>query len=790
MKQPNIPLMIQLLTGLSVITLLSFTPLYAQEAEGLRISGQVVALEGGGPLSFATVAVFKGDGDTLVASTLTDMEGRYTLQVGEAGAYRVHAELVGYQPKESYVDVEGEDGPTEVNIALELNEHAIDEIRVGGVTKGDYGQQVYNFSPEQVKASRNAQSLIAKMPWLTEDHSTRSILIASDRSHPLLLLNGLATNEQELRTIRPSKVIRVDYYDIAPGRYNTTRQVIDVITKPLDEGHGGEFSLRGNTLYFTGGEAFYAYHYRNHSLSVGLEADYMRWRKPGRIADSLSIAQGALSRAVAVHTKHYVPTLQTNANLTYTYNDGEHHVFRLALKGDVDDERVDYSSQVTDIINGVSSSFTTKRRASSQLLHPSLDLYYQYNFSSGRTLSANVVTVYNRLHEQSQEQTVQTSTPHQLEGWEQHIDKYSILSQVDYSQPLTGGMSLQVGARNATARAYSVSDNGSSSETIAESELYGLAVFRLGESVRLQLSPRVHHYLLNPDEVGRKSQSEWTFNPYARLYYYLTDAVLLFGIFATEISTPPLSTTTGGLAPTSIGQYTRTNAGLKPSVGYRGFAGVQYNTDPLYLVVGLRHKSIRHDIVQLPSVEELRPGQLSWVLTYDNLLWNSVTSGNIRLRLHPFGEWLGLDATAEPMFERLSPREGGTYSLFHCPVRASLDLDFDAWGASLGGSNPSRSVSTIHLGYSRYWYANLDLWARWGNWQAMARLEYPMLVKEEERSHANLPFYHAQTLVESNKQWVVQLGLSYSFTVGREPRETEVLLENEDRDAGGKGIKP
>jgi len=65
-----------------------------------------------------------------------------------------------------------------------------------------------------------------------------------------------------------------------------------------------------------------------------------------------------------------------------------------------------------------------------------------------------------------------------------------------------------------------------------------------------------------------------------------------------------------------------------------------------------------------------------------------------------------------------------------------------------------------------------------------------MLVKEEERSHANLPFYHAQTLVESNKQWVVQLGLSYSFTVGREPRETEVLLENEDRDAGGKGIKP
>jgi hypothetical protein len=367
--------MIQLLAGLSVITLLSFTPLYAQEAEVLRISGQVVAQEGEVPLAFATMAVFKGDGDTLVASTLTDMEGRYSLQVGEAGAYRVHTELMGYKPMESYVNVEDTDEPTEVNIALELNEHAIDEIRVGGVTKGDYGQQVYNFSPEQVKASRDAQSLIAKMPWLTEDHSTRSILIASDRSHPLLLLNGLATNEQELRTIRPSKVIRVDYYDIAPGRYNTTRQVIDVITKPLDEGHGGEFSLRGNTLYFAGGEAFYAYHYRNHSLSVGLEADYMRWRKPGRIADSLSIAQGALSRAVAVHTKHYVPTLQTNANLTYTYNDGEHHVFRLALKGDMGDERVDYSSQVTDITNGVSSRYTTKRSASSQLLHPSLDLY-------------------------------------------------------------------------------------------------------------------------------------------------------------------------------------------------------------------------------------------------------------------------------------------------------------------------------------------------------------------------------------------------------------------------------
>ena len=203
---------------LLVLLLLSTVSTRAKENEGFRIAGQVVAQEGEVPLSFATVAVFKGTGDTLVASTLTDMEGRYSLQVGEAGAYRVHTELMGYQPKETYVDVGGEDEPTEVNIALELNEHAIDEIRVGGVTKGDYGQQVYNFSPEQVKASRNAQSLIAKMPWLTEDHSTRSILIASDRSHPLLLLNGLATNEQELRTIRPSKVIRVDYYDIAPGR--------------------------------------------------------------------------------------------------------------------------------------------------------------------------------------------------------------------------------------------------------------------------------------------------------------------------------------------------------------------------------------------------------------------------------------------------------------------------------------------------------------------------------------------------------------------------------------------
>lgn len=110
MKQPNIPTMIQLLASLLVITLLSFTPLYAQENEGFRIAGQVVAQEGEVPLSFATVAVFKGTGDTLVASTLTDMEGRYTLQVGEAGAYRVHTELMGYQPKETYVDVGGKTG--------------------------------------------------------------------------------------------------------------------------------------------------------------------------------------------------------------------------------------------------------------------------------------------------------------------------------------------------------------------------------------------------------------------------------------------------------------------------------------------------------------------------------------------------------------------------------------------------------------------------------------------------------------------------------------------------------
>ena len=80
---------------LLVFLLLSTVSTSAQENESLRISGQVVAREGEVPLSFATVAVFKGAGDTLVASTLTDMEGRYLLQVGEAGSYRVHTELMG-----------------------------------------------------------------------------------------------------------------------------------------------------------------------------------------------------------------------------------------------------------------------------------------------------------------------------------------------------------------------------------------------------------------------------------------------------------------------------------------------------------------------------------------------------------------------------------------------------------------------------------------------------------------------------------------------------------------------
>ena len=53
----------------------------------------------------------------------------------------------------------------------------------------------------------------------------------------LILVNGHYATNEELRSIPPGKIIRIDYFDIAPERYNTRGSVLDVITKPLDNGH-------------------------------------------------------------------------------------------------------------------------------------------------------------------------------------------------------------------------------------------------------------------------------------------------------------------------------------------------------------------------------------------------------------------------------------------------------------------------------------------------------------------------------------------------------------------------
>lgn len=59
------------------------------------VSGQVLDGKTGEPIIFASIALFSKDG-VLIAGTETDLDGKYSLQIVDAGTYYIESSFIGY----------------------------------------------------------------------------------------------------------------------------------------------------------------------------------------------------------------------------------------------------------------------------------------------------------------------------------------------------------------------------------------------------------------------------------------------------------------------------------------------------------------------------------------------------------------------------------------------------------------------------------------------------------------------------------------------------------------------
>ena len=396
-------------------------------------------------VEFVDVVLRKKD-MSVVTGCVTDKNGRFIFDNILAGDYIIEVSCIGYENKKISLDgVSGNINLGDVQIehsALTLNELVISASNI--VNTPD--KKLVLPTAYQVKSSTNGVDLLARMRLsrLSVDPLQDKITSSND-GEVQLRINGVKANIQQIKALKPEEIKRVEYHDDPSLRYGeNVAVVIDYIVKRAVSGGNVGIDIRQSPqiLGFNDINLNAKFNHKKSEYGVNIWSNVRNlkglWRENRETfnfahdSSFTRVEQGIPSRFKFWHSW---------VDAYYNYQEGEKWFFNADFR--VNHKNVynyDYHSllyPVNDRDNYVDMRDSTKKLYTT----PSLDLYFQKNFSESKHLIVNVVGTYigttdKKMYSESKPLTgggekVTTDIYSKVKG-----DKYSIIGETIYEQGL------------------------------------------------------------------------------------------------------------------------------------------------------------------------------------------------------------------------------------------------------------------------------------------------------------------------------------------------------------------
>ena len=145
----------------------------AAAAQGVSISGRIVSAGDGSPLHNANVLLIESP-DTQPRGTVSNSEGRFTMENVRSGDYELRITYIGYKPVTRTIKV-GTEALRLGRITMEEGDIRLGEVEVTGQAPAVVAREdTVEFHSQAYKVSRDAtaEDLVSKMPGITVDGGT------------------------------------------------------------------------------------------------------------------------------------------------------------------------------------------------------------------------------------------------------------------------------------------------------------------------------------------------------------------------------------------------------------------------------------------------------------------------------------------------------------------------------------------------------------------------------------------------------------------------------------------
>lgn len=295
--------------------------------------------------------------------------------------------------------------------SVDYNPIEIKEVLIKSQRKKMFADKaVYTFDKDALDKARYAKDLLNTLPELNVDPISNTIKSVKGGT-TLMLINGVEATDNQIKSIKPQDVVRVEYFDIPPARYsNRADQVVNLVTKNPENGYvfGTDLTSALSTGFVNG--SAYANITRGKN-NFGLEysinlRDYDNRENNNSYAYTLP---NDLDEMVNYKTDenrfdHFGYTYQ-NVLLRYTNTDSDKYTFQAKLNLDILTSFSDVNGNSNFFTNQNSEQHTVYKHNNQHYTKPTLDLYYSRKLGKKDEVSLNFVGAdyttnsYNFSHE-------------------------------------------------------------------------------------------------------------------------------------------------------------------------------------------------------------------------------------------------------------------------------------------------------------------------------------------------------------------------------------------------------
>lgn len=404
----------------------------------LQLRGKVVS--GKAPVEFANV-ILKDNDSIFISGGTTDQQGRFSITNLDKGNYNLQISSIGYQTRQ--IEIKDFTSALDLgNISIDSATIALNEVVVKGnpvIHQAD--KKILLPTSYQLKSATNGLKLLQNMQLnRIQVDPLRKTIKSSDEGEVQLRINGAKVEIEEINSLRPEDIIRIEYHDTPSLRYgHDVAAVIDYIVRHRET--GGYFALDANISPHTAWGDYTAVgkaNYKRSEWNVNYRRQYRGlhfWReneetfKRDETTTFTRLEDGIPNKSIFNYDR---------LNLNYNYQKDKDWLVNIGFRNRHTREDQNIKSNLYSV-DQPDQQVLMKDLNRSKYYSQSVDAYLQRNLKNQQALILNVVGTYthnndDRDYTESLDATSLTAITSGIKG-----EKYSIITEGIYERPLGKG---------------------------------------------------------------------------------------------------------------------------------------------------------------------------------------------------------------------------------------------------------------------------------------------------------------------------------------------------------------